>query len=162
MSETSTGASTHKAQPASAQSWNGVPPSRSRPGWMGWILFAATMMLMLGIFHAIQGLVALFQDEYYLVGKSGLTVHVDYTTWGWVHLILGILVAGAGAGLLGRTDVGADRRRPRVPGELRRQHRVPRGVPLWSLIMIAVDVLVIWAMTVHGSRDEGQPGLTGR
>ena len=55
-------------------------------GWVGWIAFAGVMMVLLGTFHAIQGLVALFQDEYFLVAKSGLTVHVDYTAWGWVHL----------------------------------------------------------------------------
>jgi len=149
MAETSTGASTHKAQPAT-QSCNGVPAEPEQTGWMGWILFAATMMLMLGIFHAIQGLVALFQDEYYLVGKNGLTVHVDYTTWGWVHLILGILVAGAGAGLL------AGQMWARIVGVLVCLVSSVVNIaflaayPIWSLIMIAVDVLVIWAITVHG------------
>ena len=47
--------------------------------WVGWIAFAGMMMILLGTFHAIQGLVALFQDEYFLVAKSGLVVHVDYT-----------------------------------------------------------------------------------
>ena len=66
---------------------------------MGWIAFAGTMMLMLGSFHVIQGLVAVFQDEYFLVGKSGLTISVDYTTWGWTHIIGGILIAAAGLAL---------------------------------------------------------------
>ena len=42
---------------------------------------------------------ALFQDDYYLVGKSGLTVHLDYTAWGWIHLIGGIIVVAAGVAL---------------------------------------------------------------
>src|SRR6185503_1604462 len=57
-------------------------------GWVGWIIFAGAMMIMLGFFHAIAGLVALFKDDYFLVKTSGLVVNVDYTTWGWVHLIL--------------------------------------------------------------------------
>jgi hypothetical protein len=117
---------------------------------MGWILFAGTMMLMLGIFHGIQGLVALFRDEYYLVGKNGLTVHVDYTTWGWVHLILGVVIAGAGAGLL----VG--QMWARIVGVLVALVSAVVNIaflsayPIWSTIMIAVDILVIWAITVHG------------
>jgi len=50
-------------------------------GWVGWIVFAAFMMIMLGCFHAIQGLVALFDDQKFLVADSGLVVSVDYTTW---------------------------------------------------------------------------------
>ena len=67
--------------------------------WVGWIAFAGTMMAVLGSFHVIQGLVALFNDEYYLVGKSGLTVHLDFTAWGWVHIIGGLLVVGTGVAL---------------------------------------------------------------
>ena len=51
-------------------------------GWVGWILFAGTMMVLLGSFHAIQGLVALFNDEYFLVAQSGLVVTADFTAWG--------------------------------------------------------------------------------
>ena len=60
-------------------------------GWYGLVAFAGTMMIMLGSFHAIAGLVALFQDDYFLVGKSGLVVTVDYTAWGWAHLIGGVI-----------------------------------------------------------------------
>src|SRR5690349_22255685 len=70
-----------------------------RTGWYGWIVFAGTMMLMLGSFHAVAGLVALFKDDYYLVRPSGLVVNVDYTTWGWTHIVLGLVIAGAGFGL---------------------------------------------------------------
>src|ERR1044072_3184377 len=96
--------SSHREQPGGAP----VGASESRPlnvqptemtGWVGWIAFAGVMMVLLGTFHAIQGLVALFQDEYFLVAKSGLTVHVDYTAWGWIHLILGIIIALAGFAL---------------------------------------------------------------
>lgn len=48
------------------------------------------MMPLLGSFHVIQGVSALFQDEYYLVGANGLTVQLDYTRWGWTHVILGV------------------------------------------------------------------------
>src|SRR4051794_9596337 len=72
---------------------------REATGWMGWILFAAVMMVTVGVLHAIQGFVALFKDTYFLVSKSGLVVNVDYTAWGWVLIVLGLLVAGAGVAL---------------------------------------------------------------
>jgi|SRR5680860_119974 len=120
-------------------------------GWVGWIGFAAVMMVMLGTFHAIQGLVALFKDEYFLVGQSGLTVEVDYTTWGWIHLIGGVLVVAAGIGLF------TGRYWARTIAVLLALVSAVVNIaflsayPIWSTIMIAVDILVIWALMVHGS-----------
>jgi hypothetical protein len=119
-------------------------------GWVGFIVFAGVMLVMLGIFHAIQGLVAIFKDEYFLVGKNGLTVSVDYTGWGWTHLILGIVVFAAGLGLF------AGQMWARIVAVLVALVSAVVNVaflaayPVWSTIMIALDVLVIWAVTVHG------------
>ena len=120
-------------------------------GWVGWIGFAAIMMMMLGTFHAIEGLIALFQDQYFLVGKSGLTVHVDYTTWGWIHIVGGVIVGAAGVALL----TGKLWARAVAVAVAMVSAIVNIGFlsayPVWSTIMIAFDVLVIWAVTVHGS-----------
>ena len=121
-------------------------------GWVGWIAFAAVMMVLLGTFHAIQGLVALFQDEYFLVAKSGLILHVDYTTWGWVHLILGVIVAVAGVALT-RGATWA-----RVVAVLTAflsslvNLAFMSAYPFWSVIMIAIDFMVIYAVIAHGDR----------
>jgi hypothetical protein len=125
-------------------------------GWVGWIVFAGVMMVMLGAFHIIDGLIALFQDEYFLVARSGLTVHVDYTVWGWVHLIGGIIVVVAGVALFSG-KVWA--RFIAVPIALLSaivNIAFLSAYPIWSTIMIAIDILVIWAVTVHGGelRDE--------
>jgi hypothetical protein len=119
--------------------------------WVGWIAFAGLMMVMLGTFHAVQGLVALFKDDYFLVGKSGLTLSVDFTTWGWIHIIGGIIIVAAGVGLfVGKVWA-------RTIGVILAMVSAIVNVsflaayPIWSATMIAVDVLVIWAITVHGS-----------
>jgi hypothetical protein len=118
--------------------------------WVGWIAFAGTMMAVLGSFHFIQGLVALFNDEYYLVGKSGLTVHLDFTAWGWVHIIGGLLVVGTGVALF------TGRIWARTIGVIVVLVSALINVgflsayPIWSAMMIGIDVLVIWALTVHG------------
>jgi hypothetical protein len=119
-------------------------------GWVGWIVFAGTMMVMVGTFHAIQGLVAIFQDQYYLVGKNGLTVHMDYTAWGWTHLILGVVVFAAGLALF------TGQMWARVVGVtlLAISAIVNFGFmaayPWWSAIIITLDVFAIWALVVHG------------
>ena len=120
-------------------------------GWVGWIIFAGTMLVILGIFHAIQGLVALFNDSVYLVGPKGLVVNLDYTAWGWIHLIGGIIVILAGASLF------AGKMWARILAVLVAAVSAVVNIvflpayPIWSTIMIAIDVLVIWAVTVHGS-----------
>ena len=127
-----------------------VEPTRMT-AWVGWIAFAGTMMVLLGSFHVIQGLVAVFKDEYFVVGKSGLVVNVDYTTWGWVHIIGGLIIAGAGVALF-TGKIWA-----RTIGVLLALASSIVNIsflaayPIWSTIMITVDILVIWALTVHGS-----------
>ena len=119
--------------------------------WLGWIAFAGLMMILLGSFHAIQGLVALFNDEYFLVGQSGLVLPVDYTSWGLTHLVLGLLVAAAGVGVLSGSTAA------RAVGTLMAMLSAVVNLaflaayPLWSIIMITLDVLIILALTVHGS-----------
>ena len=124
---------------------------RSEPtGWVGWIVFAAVMMIMLGVLHAIEGFIALFKDSYYLVHPSGLVLSFNYTGWGWTQIIVGLLVAGAGAGLF------SGRMWARVIAigvallSLLTNFTFINAYPIWSAIMIAVDVFVIYALTVHG------------
>ncbi len=118
--------------------------------WVGWIAFAGTMMVLLGAFHAIQGLVALFQDSYFLVGKNDLVVQVDYTTWGWVHLIAGLIVAGAGVALFSGSMWARVLAVFCAFGSALLNIAFLSAYPIWSMMMITVDVLVIWAVMVHG------------
>ena len=118
--------------------------------WAGWVIFAGMMMLMVGIFHAIQGLIALFSADYYLVGAGGLAVQVNFSTWGWVHLIGGIVIILAGVGVFtGQTWA-------RVVGVVLAvasavlNFAFIAAYPFWSMIMIAVDVFIIYALCVHG------------
>jgi hypothetical protein len=133
----------------------GRPPlqdvqATEQTAWVGWIAFAGFMMVLLGTFHAVQGLIALFKDEYFLVGRSGLTLSVDFTTWGWVHVVGGILIAGAGIGLF----VGKVWARTVAVilalGSAVVNVSFLAAYPIWSAAMIGIDVLVIWAITVHG------------
>src|SRR2546430_15968118 len=68
--------------------------------WVGWVMFAGVIMLTIGCFNAVAGIVALTNSDYYLVTSNRLLVHVDYTAWGWTLLIYGVVVGLAGAGVL--------------------------------------------------------------
>jgi hypothetical protein len=125
--------------------------ARVQTGWVGWVLFAGSMLVLLGCFHVIQGLVALLRDEVYAVTPSGLVVNADYTAWGWTHLIGGAIAILVGGCLL------AGQMWARIVAVLVALLSAIVNVaflpayPVWSAIMIAVDILVIWAVTLHGS-----------
>jgi hypothetical protein len=122
---------------------------RAVDGWAGWIVFAAIIALMLGGAHIIMGLVALLRDEYYLTNSDGLVVSVDYTAWGWAHLILGLIALAAGVGLLQGRQWG------RILGiglaaiSALMNIGFLSAYPIWCAIIIAFDVIVIYALTVH-------------
>lgn len=151
MSETS--------QPTTSQSTTGGPrageapmwaDTRGQTAWVGWVVFAGMMLVLVGSFHVIQGLVALFRDEVYIVGRSGMVVNVDYTAWGWTHVIAGAISIAVGACLLaGQMWARIVAVLVAVVSAIINVSFIP-AYPVWSVAMIAIDVLVIWAITVHG------------
>jgi hypothetical protein len=124
--------------------------------WVGLIVFGGVMMLMMGGFQIIEGFVALFRDEYYLVTRNGLLLTFDFTTWGWVHLIIGLVAVAAGFGVL------MGQMWARVVGIIIAVLSALANIaflsayPVWSTIIIAVDVLVIYALTVHGAETKSR------
>src|SRR5512132_821909 len=116
---------------------------------VGFILFAAIMMIMVGVFEAIQGLVGIFENEFYVATRNYL-FQFDATTWGWIHLLLGLLVAFAGWGLLsGRTWARTVAIFLAVLSATANFLFVPY-YPFWSLLLVTLNILVIWAITAHG------------
>jgi hypothetical protein len=116
---------------------------------VGFILFAAIMMIMVGIFQAIQGLVGIFENEFYVPTRNYL-FQFDATTWGWTHLILGLIVAFAGWGLLsGRTWARTVAIILAVLSAIANFAFIPY-YPFWSILIITLDIFVIWAVAAHG------------
>jgi hypothetical protein len=115
--------------------------------WSGWISFAGIMMILLGGFQIIEGLVAIFRPAYYLIGDAGLVVSVSYTGWGWFHLLLGVLILAAGFGVM------AGKTWARVVGIVLAVLSALANLvfiaayPLWAIVVIAVDVAVIFALS---------------
>ena len=125
--------------------------ARPRPtGWVGWVFFAGMMMVLLGSFQAFQGFVALFQDDYYQVSRNGLVVSVDYTTWGLVHLLLGAVAFLAGIAVIsGRTWGRVIGIIMAAVGAIVNMAFIAAN-PGWTVIIITVDIVIIYALAVHG------------
>jgi hypothetical protein len=129
------------------------PAYRGRPdrtAWTGWAVFAGLMMIMVGSFQAIEGLVAIFDDGFYHVTEGGLVVNVDYTAWGWTHLLLGALLIVSGAGVLAGNVLARTVAVIVAVLSVVVNLLFIEAYPIWSILIIAVDVLVIYALVVHG------------
>ena len=117
--------------------------------WVGWVAFAGTMMMLVGGFNVVDGLVAVLDDDALVTGSQGTPV-LDATTWGWVHVVLGVAVCGAGVALTS----GAMWARM-VGLALALLNMLTQLVslsanPWWGTVIIGVDALVVWALIVHG------------
>jgi hypothetical protein len=124
--------------------------SREPSAWaVGWTYFAAIVMIMMGSFHAIAGLVGIIDDEFYVETRN-YVLEFDATAWGWIHLIVGIVVAGAGCYLFTGSVFA------RTIGVFIALGSAVAGFawipyyPVWGIVIVAMALSVIWALTVHG------------
>ena len=126
---------------------------------VGFILFAAIMLIMVGCFQALQGLIAILENEFYVATRN-YVFQFDATTWGWIHLIFGVIMAFAGWGLFsGRTWARVVAITVAVLSAIANFLWVP-WYPFWALTIITLDVFVIWALVAHGGRPARGWGLT--
>jgi hypothetical protein len=116
--------------------------------WGGWIVFAAVIFILMGVFHIVQGVTALVRESYYLVDEAGLLVF-DFTTWGVLMLVWGGLLIVAGFSLAGMR--GWARWFAIVMAGLSAISQLGflAAFPFLSLLIIALDVIVIYALTAR-------------
>ena len=124
-------------------------PQTSEPvsGWVvGFSYFAGAVLILIGIYHAIAGLAAIFEDEFFVLGRE-YVFDVDVTAWGWIHLIGGIIVIIAGIAVYSGAPwarvVGIIVASVSAIGSF---FYIPY-YPVWAVLIIALDVLVILALT---------------
>ncbi|HEY7282230.1 MAG TPA: hypothetical protein VID47_11620 [Actinomycetota bacterium] len=122
---------------------------REPTGWVGWAIFACVLIILVGGFNIIYGLVGVFDDQRLVTTRNGLLVF-DTTTWGWILLIIGVVQVFAALAIFSGRVWG------RIVGILMAglnawaQLTILEAQPVWSSLIIAVDVLVIYALAVHG------------
>lgn len=122
------------------------------PAAAGWVVFAGFMLLVIGAFDIIQGIVALLKREVYVVGDNGLIITNSFNAWGWGLLIWGIILLLAGLSLFAGGGFGRWFAIIVVVINLIGQFAWFPAYPLWSLIVILLSVAVLWALTA-GWRD---------
>ena len=115
----------------------------------GSLSFAAVLLIMAGLFHATQGFVALLNDDFY-VKTQNYVFQFDLTTWGWIHMLLGLLVLAAGAGLFAGATWARTVAVIAASASLIGSFAWLPHYPLWGLALMAIDVFIIWAAIVHG------------
>lgn len=118
--------------------------------WAGWVVFAGTMLLVIGMLNVFEGFVALFDDERVVLTQENLVV-VDLTGWGWTLLISGLLMLAVGAGLLVAQTWARIAAIIVVSVHAVVQVAWIGAYPFWALLMIALDVTVIYALTARWS-----------
>jgi hypothetical protein len=116
---------------------------------VGWAGFAGIMLVIIGVMDVIQGIVALVNDTFYVVGEEWV-FEFNVTAWGWIHLILGIVLVLSGVGIFSGNMAA------RVVGVIVAALAMIVNFawlpyyPIWSIVVIAICIAVIWALTAHG------------
>jgi hypothetical protein len=117
-------------------------------GWVGWIFFAAIMMVVMGTMNAIQGLAAILRDDDFWGDAEAVTFNI--TAWGWIHLLFGIALVLIGFALMRGSTFARVVGVGLVALNLIAQFSWATVYPFWSMIAIAIDVFIIYALVMHG------------
>jgi hypothetical protein len=120
-------------------------------GWVGWIVFAGTMMAILGIFHMFEGFIALFRHSQIVFPTSGLTVQVSYTQWGWLQILAGAVVFLTGLALFTGRSWARALGVIIVSISALVNFAWANVYPVWSLTLLALDFFIIYAIIAHGA-----------
>jgi hypothetical protein len=131
------------------------PADRAVSGWAyGFAAFAGAIMLIVGIFQGLAGLAAIFDDSFFVVGDN-YAFKVDTTTWGWIHLIFGVILVFAGLaiyrGAVWARTIGVILA---ILSAVANFFFIPY-YPVWAVLIIALDIAIIWALVVYG-REEAE------
>jgi hypothetical protein len=118
--------------------------------WVGMVLFAGILLATVGFFNLIEGLIALFRDDFYLVRPDGLVLSFDYTVWGVLLLLSAVLLMATGWGVVaGKTWARVAAIIVVFVDALFNMLFLP-AYPVWATLIIALNVFLIFVLVVHG------------
>ena len=124
----------------------------SEDSWGGWIAFASFVLLIVGALDVLQGLVGIVKDEYVVTTPKGVAI-VDVTAWGWITLLWGVLLILTGLGLLSAASwarwvaiIGVSLN---AIGQVAFMANYPQAYPLWNILIVALNILVLYALTAR-------------
>jgi hypothetical protein len=124
------------------------PKGRTMSGWaVGMIVFAGSIMIMAGVFQSIAGLAAILDDSFIVVTPN-YVFDLDTTVYGWVHLIIGVVLGFAGWGVFsGATWARGVGMLLAMLSAIANFFFIPY-YPVWAIVIIALDVAIIWALAI--------------
>ena len=128
-----------------------APRQEPVSGWaVGGMVFAGSMLAMIGCFQLITGLVAIFDDEFYVVARN-YTFELDTSAWGWIHSLIGLALLVTAFGLFSRsTWAGVTALVLAMVSAIVNFFFIP-FYPFWAIVVIALNVWVIWSLTRPGA-----------
>ena len=118
--------------------------------WVGWIWFAAILMMASGVLNFLAGLVAVIGDDNAYIDTGVSLLVFDVEGWGWAHLIFGIIIFLVGIFLTMGQTWARLLAVVLVTLNLLTQFLWLPAYPVWAIIVIGIDVVVLWALIVHG------------
>jgi hypothetical protein len=121
-----------------------------KSGWaIGFTMYAAILLMINGSFQILAGLAGIFENEFY-VSTPNYFLELDASAWGWIHLLWGVFVLIGGLGLLAGSLWGRTLGVIAAAGSMLTNFAFIPVYPVWSIVVIAIDIGVIWALTAHG------------
>jgi hypothetical protein len=121
-----------------------------KSGWaIGFTMYAAILLMINGSFQILAGLAGIFENEFY-VRTPNYFLELDASAWGWIHLLWGVFVLIGGLGLLAGSLWGRTLGVIAAAGSMLTNFAFIPVYPVWSIVVIAIDIGVIWALTAHG------------
>ena len=128
--------------------------------WSGWIGFAGLLMIIIGGLNFFEGLIAVIRGQYYVVTGDQVLLF-DFTTWGWILMVWGVIVGLAGFGLLAGSSWS--RWFTIVVAGLNIFLQLgfvgSSQYPLWALTVLALNIVVFYALTARWG--EARRGVGG-
>jgi hypothetical protein len=120
--------------------------------WTGWVGFASIMLTIIGAINFFEGLIAVIRDNYYAIHGDQLIVF-DTTKWGWLMMIFGVLLFLVGLGLASKQGWARWTAVILIIINLIAQLSWlgNTGYPLWTLTVITLEIVVIYALTARWS-----------
>ena len=122
---------------------------RGSAGWAGWVVFAATLLVLIGCLHMLQGLVALFDEGIMVTSRKDDLLLVDIDVWGGIMLVWGLLLAGTGVALAYGSSFARVFSIFLAFVSVILQIGFLSAYPIWSAIVIALNIFVIYALTAR-------------
>jgi len=116
----------------------------------GWLVYAGAVLVVLGLLQLIWGITGVVNNGFFIVTASGLAVAFNYMAWGWIHVALAVLLVCTGLAVLARQSWARYVGIALAALALFANFLTLAAFPIWSIVMIAVDLIAIYALAVHG------------